>query len=131
MVFINHTILYSVLFVVSLTIPTSSTLIVQCERAGDSFTLICPIKRESSPIQWEKHLIVYSQDNHINPRLGKKIRTRLNIVGNHRDGYYNLHIVNASLKDGGNYTCATNLNGTGVLKNVHLLVIGMCNLFIS
>lgn len=93
--------------------------------SGQTVLLICPFRKQTDPIQWERHAVIYSEDEHINPRLDYVIRTRLNVVRNYSEGHFNLQIRNVSKQDEGTYTCLTKVNGTGVVGTVNLEVIGM------
>ncbi|XP_063406321.1 uncharacterized protein LOC134690275 [Mytilus trossulus] len=90
--------------------------------SGQTVLLICPFRKQTDPIQWERHAVTYSEDEHINPKLDDAIRTRLNVEGNHLHGQFNLQIRNVRKQDEGKYTCLTKVNGTGVEETVYLYV---------
>ncbi|CAG2211612.1 unnamed protein product [Mytilus edulis] len=90
---------------------------------GHTVLLICPFRKQTDPIQWERHKGIYSEDEHINPALDTVIKTRLHVEGSQLEGQFNLQMRNVSKKDEGTYTCLTKINGSGVVGTVYLEVI--------
>ncbi|VDI73570.1 Hypothetical predicted protein [Mytilus galloprovincialis] len=79
------------------------------------------------PVIWlgpdKKKLTTYSVGKFISRNISAY--SRINLIGNHSNGEYNLNILNVSTDDVGTYQCQSVQNGTAVQRTFILNILGI------